>query len=38
MQARCWVFRTGTFLNIVEINIRMIDSFIGLDDPGIEQG
>ena len=38
MQARCLVFRTGTFLNIVEISNRMEDSFIGRDCPAGEQG
>jgi hypothetical protein len=37
MQARCLVLRTGTFLNIVAINIFIADSFIGWNVSGIEQ-
>jgi hypothetical protein len=37
MQARCLVLRTGTFLNIVAINIFIADSLIDWDVPAIEQ-
>jgi len=37
IHALCLVFLTGTFLNIVAINIRMVDSFIGSDVTVIEQ-
>jgi hypothetical protein len=38
MQARCLVLRTGTFLNIVAINIFTLDSSIGRYVLALEQG
>jgi hypothetical protein len=36
-EARCWVLRTGTFLNIVAINIFIGCSFDRFDVPRKEQ-